>query len=457
MNGRVSYGSLSPAVIGALGIVMNALFSKARRGEAPVRLGHLPDAIEFSDSGIWGDDSVDADVEPLVFRVSDFEGDFCLNYSSAPPRAIPANRLTKFRLRKGDILVVKSSGSAKQVVSGRVAVFDTDSDRSFAASNFLLRLRPNTDVDPHYLAFVLGSPPIREFVADRVKTMTYPNLSFRMYSTVEVPLIPLTDQRMVGAFFLALLNERPLPELPEYLAKQGRTVLRIQAVGASIADARFHRRTAAEETDALVLSFLNHLRFSPATVSKPISECSTMSTGTTPPSERSDYYGGPIPFYTPGDLEYQQQLGPSSRTLSEVALAERKARMFEPGTVLLVAIGGSLGKVALTHERCSANQQITGIKFSDEVLPKYGFWWMRRLGKELRAAAPQATLPIINQDRIGAFSISLPPLAEQNRIADELDALQAHVDALKRVQADTAAELEALMPAVLARAFKGEL
>src|SRR6516165_11917 len=33
-----------------------------------------------------------------------------------------------------------------------------------------------------YLTFVLGSPPIREFVADLVKTMTYPNLPFGIYS-----------------------------------------------------------------------------------------------------------------------------------------------------------------------------------------------------------------------------------------------------------------------------------
>ncbi len=37
----------------------------------------------------------------------------------------------------------------------------------------------------------------------------------------------------------------------------------------------------------------------------------------------------------------------------------------------------------------------------------------------------------------------------------ELDALQAEVDALKRLQAETAAELDALLPAILDRAFKG--
>jgi hypothetical protein len=36
-------------------------------------------------------------------------------------------------------------------------------------------------------------------------------------------------------------------------------------------------------------------------------------------------------------------------------------------------------------------------------------------------------------------------------------ALFAEVDALKRLQAETATELDALLPAILDRAFKGEL
>jgi restriction endonuclease S subunit len=235
MNTKVSYGALAPAMIGGLGIVVNALLEKARRGEAPVSLKRLSDVIKFSDSGIWGDNSLDPDVEPRIFRVSDFDGDFRLNYSSAPPRAIAPGKLAKFQLRRGDILVVKSSGSAKQVVSGRVAVFDTDSEQAYAASNFTLRLRPSADTDPHYLAFVLGSPPVREAVADSVKTMTYPNLSFRIYSAIEVPVIPLADQKLVGAFFNALLNKRELPTLPSYLREQRRVVpslpMRVRQLG----------------------------------------------------------------------------------------------------------------------------------------------------------------------------------------------------------------------------------
>jgi len=39
----------------------------------------------------------------------------------------------------------------------------------------------------------------------------------------------------------------------------------------------------------------------------------------------------------------------------------------------------------------------------------------------------------------------------------KLAALFAEVDALKCLQAETAAELDALLPAILDRAFKGEL
>jgi type I restriction enzyme, S subunit len=47
--------------------------------------------------------------------------------------------------------------------------------------------------------------------------------------------------------------------------------------------------------------------------------------------------------------------------------------------------------------------------------------------------------------------------SEQRRIVAELDALQAEVDALKRRQAETAIELDALLPSILDRAFKGDL
>jgi len=43
----------------------------------------------------------------------------------------------------------------------------------------------------------------------------------------------------------------------------------------------------------------------------------------------------------------------------------------------------------------------------------------------------------------------------RRRIVTELDALQTEVDSLKRLQAETAAERDVLLPAILDRAFEG--
>jgi type I restriction enzyme, S subunit len=72
-------------------------------------------------------------------------------------------------------------------------------------------------------------------------------------------------------------------------------------------------------------------------------------------------------------------------------------------------------------------------------------------------AAKGAAHPHVNLKDIRESPVAYPPLAEQRRIVAELDALQAEVHALKRLQSETAAELDALLPSILDKAFKGEL
>jgi type I restriction enzyme S subunit len=51
----------------------------------------------------------------------------------------------------------------------------------------------------------------------------------------------------------------------------------------------------------------------------------------------------------------------------------------------------------------------------------------------------------------------VPPLPEQRGIVAYLDDLQAKVDCVKALQAQTQAELDALLLSILDKAFKGEL
>jgi type I restriction enzyme S subunit len=63
----------------------------------------------------------------------------------------------------------------------------------------------------------------------------------------------------------------------------------------------------------------------------------------------------------------------------------------------------------------------------------------------------------ISQPKLRSMPVPVAPLEEQRRIVAHLDELQAKADAVKRLQAETSAELDALLPSVLDRAFKGEL
>ncbi|MFQ5684892.1 MAG: restriction endonuclease subunit S [Candidatus Binatia bacterium] len=63
----------------------------------------------------------------------------------------------------------------------------------------------------------------------------------------------------------------------------------------------------------------------------------------------------------------------------------------------------------------------------------------------------------VNATKLKALPITLPPIPEQRRIVAYLDDLQAKVDGLKRLQAQTASELDALLPSILDNAFRGGL
>ena len=71
--------------------------------------------------------------------------------------------------------------------------------------------------------------------------------------------------------------------------------------------------------------------------------------------------------------------------------------------------------------------------------------------------APQSAQKNINLQILAPLPVPRLTLTEQYRIVEELDAMQTKVEALKHLQSETAAELDAMLPAILDRAFKGEL
>jgi len=146
-----------------------------------------------------------------------------------------------------------------------------------------------------------------------------------------------------------------------------------------------------------------------------------IKTGKTPPTKEEKYFNGGIKWYTPGDLDKAKCLTDSVRTLSKAAITDKMAAIFPEGT-LLVACIGDIGKLGITTEECSSNQQITGITPKSNVSVSYLYYWFRYSKKSLQHVANNAVVPILNNRSLGQIKIPLPPLAEQQKIAAILDA-----------------------------------
>ncbi|RIK73445.1 hypothetical protein DCC62_17340 [candidate division KSB1 bacterium] len=146
------------------------------------------------------------------------------------------------------------------------------------------------------------------------------------------------------------------------------------------------------------------------------------------------------------------------RLLAE-ELTGRKFK-FSPNEIVYGYLRPYLNKVWIADCEgfCSVDQYVLRPKL-EIVETQYLAYFMRSNAFLYQAIelTHNLILPRLRTALLQSINIPLPPLAEQRRIVAYLDSLQAQVDRLKVLQAQTAAELEALLPAILDRAFKGEL
>ncbi|MGH9439899.1 MAG: hypothetical protein ACRD22_18975 [Terriglobia bacterium] len=126
-------------------------------GEIPEHWGmlSLKNVAKVDNSGCYGKEPESgANLLPVATTAQiSAHGRFLID--KMPLRSFADQELARYLCVPGDILVVKSSGSAENVISGKAGLFD-ESTPPFIFSNFLLRARPNRQrVNPKFLYALL--------------------------------------------------------------------------------------------------------------------------------------------------------------------------------------------------------------------------------------------------------------------------------------------------------------
>lgn len=147
-----------------------------------------------------------------------------------------------------------------------------------------------------------------------------------------------------------------------------------------------------------------------------------VQTGSTPTCDNQTFFeNGTVDWFTPGDFNSDGLLIDSARKVTTLAVDANEVETFPPGTVMLVGIGATVGKVGLTQSQSASNQQINAIGFDDAVMPQFAVYFLIALQDHIRATALSATLPILNQSLTKALPFLLPGRDEQSCIVSWLD------------------------------------
>lgn len=267
--------------------------------------------------------------------------------------------------------------------------------------------------------------------------------------------------------------EIPLPPLSE----QRRLVARIERLAAKVEQARSLRRKACIEAEALPASALSQIfDFEPGQelpqgwTWKPLT-CLLGNSGQgirTGPFgtllQKSEILGEGVPVVGIANVEANKFVWRFHDFVSEEKAKKLSQYELRPLDIV-IARSGTVGRSCVVPHGIQRNPimstnlirlRLDTDEFSPDLLSRL-FNGSRFIERHKEKECRGSTRTFFTQKILKKLTLPVPPVAEQLRIVASLYALQVKTHGLKRLQEETAAELDALLPAILDKAFKGEL
>ena len=411
----------------------------------------LAELTETPQYGFTASSSIEP-IGPKFVRITDIQ-DGAINWDSVP--YCQCQESDNYLLKPNDILFARTgatTGKTYLVKETPFAIF----------ASYLIRIRPKSDINPAYLYSFFQSDLYWSQIAVEKEGSAQPNVNGKKLSSVEMPIVNSTLQSAI-ATFLQVVRDRqdgskePLPELPPPLLEQRRIVARIEELAAKIEEARGLRKKAGEEVTALFAS-------SKTTIfeKQPFWKEARVGDFCDPPQ-----YG-----YT--ESATSEPIGPRFLRITDIQnghvdwdsvpfcnCPDSEKYLLKENDLVFARTGATTGKsflIVKCPKAIFASYLIRlRVKHSVSIEYLYQYFQTPSYWSQITDEKKGTGQPNVNGKKLTNIRVPIPPLPEQRRIVAYLDELQAKVDALRRLQSETGAELDALMPAVLDRAFKGDM
>ncbi|SEO18972.1 type I restriction enzyme M protein [Mucilaginibacter gossypiicola] len=319
------------------------------------------------------------------------------------------NEMKSFELLPNDI-IMSCSGTI-----GKVAVFPSDAKRGII-NQALLRLRPLGNISTPFLKILLENIT-NNFIENSHGAGLQNVASVSILKDIKIPLPPKDVQEKIVAEILHL------EELKKVTTQENeRLNLEIKSIYAH-AKSLFESRVLSNEINIIG--------------------------GGTPNTNNPKYWNGNIPWLSIADFKnISRYVTITEKNITHEGLKNSSAKYLDESDIIISA-RGTVGAVAQLTKPMTFNQSCYGIKVKENLLSDYLFFALKFEIEQFKNNAYGAIFDSITTKTFDLIEIPLPPLAEQQKIVDEIEIIESKINKLREEIAVIPQKVEAVLNSYL--------
>jgi type I restriction enzyme, S subunit len=372
------------------------------------------------------------------------------------------SKSTKNRFRAGDVLYGKLRPYLNKILIA---------DRDGYCSTEILPLRANQAINGRFLFYWLKHPAFLNYVEAVSHGLNMPRLGTESGKQAPLVLAPLNEQKRIADKLDRLLakvdacRER-CDRIPLILKRFRQSVLAAATSGELTEDWREKHsvvqpaKNLIKETRFKIADSDENLQLLPDTwewvALGNYAQCSRGRFSVRPRNDPA-YFNGAHPFIQIGDLPSEGGwINAHKQTLNDKGLTVSKK--FPKATVVIAIVGATIGNTGLlAYEMCFTDSMV-GIETGNEVSNRYIEFFLRHRKEDIRKISyAGGGQPNIKLEILNPYPLALPPIEEQQEIVRRVEKLFAFADRLEARYQAARAKCNQLTPALLEKAFQGEL